>query len=239
MQDTLHRATTPASQLADTAIPRFDIYNLIHKGLRLLYGDTLARIGSVDADDAGSLGSVLAQTVSLLDLLQAHYGHEDRFVHPALERVQPGSTARIEAEHVQHIEALDAMRELVDVIRASAGRTRAAALARLYQALGLHMAEDFAHMHFEDTEFNAVLWRHYGDGELLAIDRALVATIDPQTMAVALRWIVPALNAGERTAFLGGARQGMPPEVFAGVLAMARDVLPAAEWQKLARALGV
>ena len=183
MQDTLHRATTPASQLADTAIPRFDIYNLIHKGLRLLYGDTLARIGSVDADDAGSLGSVLAQTVSLLDLLQAHYGHEDRFVHPALEAARAGSSARIAGEHDHHGEAIADLRDLAGLVRDSRGNARAAASARLYRALALFVADNFQHMHVEETAYNAVLWAHYSDDELMAIEHAIVASIPPAAMS--------------------------------------------------------
>ena len=233
MQDTLIRE--PAADVA----ARFDIYKLIHKGLRLAYGDTLAKLGSADIDDAGSLEAALAQAQALFDLLQLHYGHEDRFMHPALEHAQPGATLRIEAEHREHLSALDALRELIEVVRASRGATRAGALTRLYQALARYMAADFEHMAFEDGEFNAILWRHYSDVEILALHHELVATIEPAVMAWTLRWIVPALNHGERVAFLGGARQGMPAEVFAGVLAIARDRLPAREWQKLAEALGV
>lgn len=222
-----------------TQAARFDIYNLIHKALRLAYGDTLAKLGSVDADDPASLDAALAQAHSLFDLLQHHYEHEDRFIHPALAQAQPGATLRIEAEHREHIASLDAMRELVEVVRASRGATRSGALARLYHALARYMAADFEHMAFEDGEFNAILWRHYSDAEILAIDRELVAAVDPAVMAVALPWIVAALNHGERVAFLGGARQGMPAEVFAGVLAIARETLASRDWQKLAAALGV
>lgn len=233
MQATLTREPTT------TEAARFDIYGLIHKGLRFAYGDTLTRLGSADVDDAGSLQGALAQAQSLFDLLELHYGHEDAFVHPALERAQPGATLRIEAEHRAHLATLDAMRELIEVVKASHGATRAAALARLYRELARYMAADLEHMAFEDGEFNAILWRHYRDDEILAIDHALVATIEPATMALALRWIVPAINHGERVGFLDGARQGMPPEAFAGVLSIARDTLAPAEWRKLANALGV
>jgi hypothetical protein len=233
MHDTLTRdgATAQAA--------RFDIYNLIHKALRFGYGDTLAKLGCADADDAASLDAALAQALSLFDLLQSHYGHEDRFIHPALAHAQPGATLRIEAEHREHLASLDAMRELVEVVRASRDATRAGALARLYHALARYMAADFEHMAFEDSEFNAILWRHYSDGDILAIDREIVATVEPAVMAVALPWIVASLNPGERASFFGGARQGMPADVFAGMLAIARETLQPREWHKLAASLGV
>lgn len=238
MHDTLRHDAAPTAAAIATA-PRFDLYLLIHKALRLFYGDTLARLGSVDVGDAAALDAALAQAESLLDLLQKHYGHEDRFVHPVLERVQPGCTTRIEAEHAAHVESLDAMCELALVVRASAGRTRDIALSRLYASLARCMAADFEHMHFEDVEFNAILWRHCTDAELMAVEGDLVASIAPATMALALRWMLLAANPSERAAFLAGARQGMPPEAFAGVLGLAQQALPAAEWNKLAQALGV
>ena len=233
MHDTLTRDGTT------THAARFDIYNLIHKALRFAYGDTLTKLGSADVDEPASLDAALAQALSLFDLLQSHYDHEDRFIHPALEHAQPGATLRIEAEHREHRASLDAMRELVEVVRASRGATRAGALARLYHALARYMAADFEHMAFEDSEFNAILWRHCSDVDILAIDREIVATVEPAVMAVALPWIVAALNHGERAAVLGGARLGMPADVFAGVLGITRQTLPSREWQKLAAALGV
>jgi hypothetical protein len=237
MHDTLTRTdiATPAA----AAAPRLDLYQGIHKALRLLYADTLTQLGSVDADDDGALAMVLAQCGDLLALLALHYDDEDRFVHPALERAQPGCTGRIEAEHVRHRDALDALRERVEVVRVSHGATRAAALARLYGALALVMAEDLEHMHFEDIELNAVLWRHYSDADLAAIHDALVASIPPQMMLLALRWMLPALNAAERAGLLLGARDGMPPEAFAAALALARERLTLGEWRKLALALQV
>jgi hypothetical protein len=235
MHDTLTRTDTAAP----TAAPRPDLYQGIHKALRLLYADTLTQLGSVDPADDGALAMVLAQCGDLLDLLALHYDDEDRFVHPALERAQPGCTGRVTAEHVRHREALDALRERVEVVRVSHGATRAAALSRLYGALALVMAEDFEHMHFEDVELNAVLWRHYGDAELLAVHEAIIASIPPQTMMLALRWMLPALNAGERAGLLLGAREGMPPQAFAAALALARERLTLGEWRKLAYALQV
>ena len=222
-----------------THTARFDIYNLIHKALRLAYGDTLAKLGSADVDDPASLDAALAQAQSLFDLLQSHYDHEDRFIHPALAHAQPGATLRIEAEHREHLASLDAMRELVEVVRTSRGATRTDALVRLYHALVRYMTADLEHMAFEDSEFNAILWRNYSDADILAIDHEIVATVEPAVMAVALPWIVAALNHGERAAFLGGARQGMPADVFAGMLAIARETLPLRDWQKLAATLGV
>ena len=233
------QATLPLQSKAATPSQgaRHDIYRHIHKAMRRLYADTLAELGSVDPADAAALPDVLAQARTLFDVCEVHYAHEERFIHPALERVQPGMTAQVEAEHRTHHETLEQMRELLAVAMASDGATRVQAVARLYRTLALYMSEDLAHMDIEDVEFNATLWRHYTDAELRDIEAQIVSHVAPEVFAAILPWMIGALNAHERAEFLGGARQGMPPQVFAGVLAVARRELAAGEWAKLARDL--
>ncbi len=243
MQDTLIRpaaaptATFAAAAPRADAPPRFDMYLGIHKGLRLFFGDTIARLGSTDPADDAAVAATLAQARDLFDVCELHYDDEDRFVHPAIERVQPGATEGIAEEHVEHYVALDELRALARIIDESPAAARGAALARLYRALALYAAEDFEHMHFEDTEFNALLWRHYGDAELIRIHDELVAAIPPEKMFLALRWMIPALNAPERAAVFIGARHGMPVEAFQAALTLASQVLPLAEYKKLALAI--
>jgi len=234
MQDTLTRAPAIA---AVEAAPRFDMYLGIHKGLRMFWGDTITRVGNVDATDDAALAAVFAQTRDLLDLCELHYDDENRFIHPAIERVHPGATERIGEEHDQHFIALDELRAAILEIESGARSERAPALLRLHRALALYAAEDFEHMQFEDTELNAILWRHYSDAELHEIHAALLASIPPHKMMIALRWMVPALNAAERAGMFLEARQGMPAPVFQAVLGLAGQVLTPAEYKKLALAL--
>lgn len=237
MQHTPFASSTPSPTTLPPAAGRYDLYQAIHKTLRRLYADTLVRLGQADPDDDAALAPVLAQVRTLCEICEVHYADEDRFMHPALERVQPGCTAAIAAEHETHRATLDAVRERAAVVEASRGATRRQALNRLYQDVAVLMAEDLVHMRVEDEDFNAVLWRHYDDAALQALEGALVATIPPAVMMATLPWMIGALNSPERAAFLGGARQGMPPPVFEAVVAIARQELPLAEWLKLAAAL--
>lgn len=237
METILNTRTSAAPAHEAAAAPRFDSYHGIHKALRLFMSDTLARIGATDPADEAQVDTALGQLGELLALCDAHVRHEDRFVHPALERARPGSAARIAAEHPQHLEAIEHLRELGRVVDATADAARAAALARLYSSLALFVGENFVHMHVEETEHNPVLWACYTDAELIAIHDQIVAAIAPQEMALALHWFVPALNAPERAGMLGGMQRGMPPDAFRNVMAMAQTRLPAAEYTKLEGAL--
>ena len=232
---------TPSSAAATPATTsgRHDGYAGVHKALRLFMTDTLTRIGRTDPGDAAEVAATLAQLRDLLDFCELHIKDENDFIHPALERARPGSAERIATEHVHHQEAIDDLRDLAGLIADTPAQPREAALARLYRAMALFVAENLEHMHVEETEHNAVLWANYSDAELIAIEHELVASIPPQAMMLALHWFIPALNAPERAALLGGMQSGMPPEPFAGVLDVARRTLSQGDFAKLARAVGV
>lgn len=233
------QSATPAAAPAIAAPARYDGYRNIHKALRLFMTDTLSRVGRADPADAAEVEAALSQVGELMDLCELHIRDENTFIHPALERAQPGSAARIVAEHGAHQEAIADLRDLAAFAANTRGDARSAAMFRLYHALALFVAENFEHMHVEESAHNAVLWAHYSDAELIAIERELVASIPPQAMVKALPWFLSAMNAPERFEMLRGMQAGMPPEAFLGVLDIARRALSAADYAKLARALEV
>ena len=214
----------------DTPAGRYDLYADIHKALRLMMTRALCQVGSADPDDGGEVADALDLVGRLLGLCEAHLHHENAFIHPALERARPGSTARVAAEHVHHAEAIADVRELAALVAGSAEGTRAGALGRLYGALALFVADNLQHMHVEETAHNALLWSAYTDAELDAIEEALLAAIPPAVKMGAMQWFLPALNAPGRAGMLAGMQLGMPPVAFAGVLGIAEATLAAADF---------
>jgi hypothetical protein len=235
--DSLSPELLPPVELPAGAAPRLDLYAGIHKALRLLMTRTLVAVGSTDPADGAEVAAVLQKVGGLLDLCELHLHDENAFVHPALERALPGSSARVAGEHLHHEESIADLRDLAAMVAHSADASRAAVLQRLYHALALFVADNLQHMHVEETAHNAVLWAHYGDAELAAIEQAIVASIPPDAMAAALHAFFPALNAPERAGMLAGMRAGMPAEAFTGVLGIAERTLSAPDFAKLQRDL--
>ncbi len=232
------QAQTPRA--AATQAPaglRHDLYAGIHKALRLFMTRTLTRVGSTDAADAAALALSLQQVEALLALCASHLQHENDFVHPALERARTGSAARIAAAHLHHEESIADLRDLAARVAHSERAVRPAALHRRYHALALFVADNLQHMHVEETAHNALLWQAYGDAELLALEQQIIEAIPPAEMMASLHGFIPALNASERAGMLGGMRQGLPSEVFVGVLGIAESTLAAADFARLQRDL--
>lgn len=221
---------------ADSA-PRFDIYGAIHRAWRLFMVETLGQVGRLDVDDADAMAATLDQVELLCLQLRRHVAHENEFLHPALEAAAAGSARPIADEHVSHLDTLASLEDQVQALRQVAPAQRSALARRLYRLLALFVAENFEHMEQEERVHNPLLWAHYSDAQLLALDGRIIASLDPQEMALSLQWITRALPPQDLAALLAGARPGMPAEAFDGLLGLVRQTLDAQPGPRLARTL--
>jgi hypothetical protein len=219
------------------AAPRVDLYAGIHKALRALMADTLLALGRMDADDAPELAQASQRVLGLLDFCAAHLQHENDFIHVAIEARAPGASEVMAHEHEEHLSHISQIRQMVSALLKAKASQRATAALELYRQLALFIAENFQHMHVEETAHNAVLWSRYTDAELNGIHSALVASIPAQEMMYVLRWLVPFMNPAERNAMMRDMQAHAPGPAFAAALEVVRPHLSDAEWAKLMRGL--
>jgi hypothetical protein len=209
---------------------RFDLYGPVHKGLRAFMADTLQRFGSLDIEDAGQVQDVCNQALDLLGLLRSHVDHEDEHIHPLLERCRTGSAEQAAEEHVAHRRLLDALVREVRGLRAAPSYVAADAL---YQDFAELMADNLLHMRLEDIGHQSVLWEHYTDAELAALDARVVGSIAPKEMMLYLRWMLPAMAPPQRLRLMLALRAAAPTMVQLAVARLAQQQLSADAWQRL------
>jgi len=231
------RPAAPAPSASEAG--RMDLYVSIHKALRHFMTDTLTRVGRIDVADRADRDEALGQLEALLGLCLDHLRHENEFVHTAIEARQPAGSQRIADEHVEHAGSIAALRGEAAALRAASGADAVRLALRLYRHLALFVAENFQHMHFEETVHNALLWGHYSDAELAALHGRLMASIPPQEHLLVARWMLPASTPAERALVAGAAKAEMPPEALLGVMSVVRPHLDDAGWAKLAAAIGI
>jgi hypothetical protein len=239
MTTTLYATPTQARTTAPASLPRYDIYQGIHKGLRAFMADTLMRVGRVDVFDAAELARTIEQLEALLNLCADHVKHENDFLHTAIQARLPAGASRTAADHVEHLHSIGALRTESRALLAAGADERMARALRLYRHLALFVAENLQHMHIEESANNAALWAHYTDAELIDIHNRLLASISPQEQLEVLRWIVPALMPVQRAGMLGAMRNEAPADFFDAVIDVVRPHLETRDWSKLASALGV
>jgi iron-sulfur cluster repair protein YtfE (RIC family) len=217
---------------------RVDLYSTIHKGLRAFMMRTLEAVGRMDAADAEDVAQTIAQLRALLGLMRTHMHVENQFLYPALEARRPGASQRTAGEHAGHEEAFEELHSAILALERADRAARAGAATLLYRRLALFAGENLEHMHFEETENNALLWAAYSDAELGRLHDALLASIAPEERALALHWMLPALSAAERAGMLTEMQAKLPAAAFAGLLAGLQPALSVRDWAKLTAAIG-
>jgi hypothetical protein len=231
---------TQVRAAAQAGVGRLNLYAGIHKALRAFLADTLLLVGRTDPADTGEVARALAQVDLLLEFCADHVGHENGFVHPALEARCPGISSPVAQDHLQHLHHIAQLEmAAAELRRCDDPADRELSLHSLYLALALFVADNLQHMHVEETVHNAALWNAYTDQELMAVHDALVASIPPAKHLFTMRWMLPHLSAPERLAVLGGMRQGAPAEAFQAVMDIVRAHLDDRDWAKVASGLGV
>jgi hypothetical protein len=231
-----------ASARTETAAPatttRIDLYAPIHKALRHFMTDTLHRVGRMDVFDADDMGRTLGQLDALLEECLHHLQRENAFMHTAMEARQPRGSTRTADDHIEHQDSIDALRAEAKALGDAPQAERMALALRLYRHLALFVAENFQHMHHEETHNNAVMWAHYSDAELVALHHRLIASIPPAENMQVGRWMIPALSPAERAMVFGDMKANAPAPAYRAMLDFVRPHLDDTAWNKLARALG-
>jgi hypothetical protein len=217
----------------------FDIYRNIHKGIRAGLFSVTQAAGTVDPHDAVAVGAVAGRWSDMVELLVAHAEHEDGHVQPVIERCNPAYAAEIAEAHPRLESQMAELEILADRAVNSCPEQVRLLTHRLYLGLASFTAEYLQHQEFEEFEVMVMLSQHLTFEELLAVDNAIVASIEPDMMAKSAALMLPAMNIEDQTDLYEGARGGVPPEVFEGMLMLAQAVLDPANYDTLARRLEV
>jgi hypothetical protein len=211
----------------------FDIYRDIHKGIRAeLFGVTSAA-GNIDPHDDQAVRALGRRFHALVGLLDSHAEHEDRYLTPLIERRSGPLALTITNDHVSLERDLHALSHAVDALPTTK-ETRRLAAHRFYLGVSSFTAEYLEHQAIEELQVMPTLATGYTVEELLRVNAAIIADIPPDTMAASLSLLLPAMNVDDRTELLAGMKAAAPPEAFAGVLGLARAVLPPADFAALA-----
>jgi hypothetical protein len=221
-----------------TTVP-FDLYRDIHKAIRVALFDVTAAAGRLDASDTTARVAHANAVRDLVRFLVLHAEHEDAQLDGPVREVLPDRADAIAADHV----ALEA--RMVDLVALAdlafdCGRDDArAAVHDLYLALAGFTSSYLAHQEVEEVVVMPALWDALGIEALLGIHERILASITPDDMGWSLAKMLPAMDVDGRVELLGGMRESAPPEAFAGVCALAEQVLAPADHAALIARLGL
>ena len=218
---------------------RPNYFSNIHKAVRAGLFEVSLQVARADFGDWEAAAEAGRNVVELMDFLDEHAGHEQRFVFPELASFAPTLAAELEAEHVELEERQSEIRILAHQVHGSSSKDREKAGRLLARSLTLLIADQLRHLDREETEANAAAWANHTDVELARIQARVQAAMLPETRDRFARRMLLALNVGEQAELLSGARRLLPASAFSALVAQAREILGPERWAVLAGRVGI
>lgn len=227
-----------SGQISDMlAVQRYDIYRLVHKGLRAFMCDTLCKTGKLDIHDEGEVREVVSQLDTLLQICRSHLHHENQYLHPAMESRAANSSAQTAHDHDLHEQAIKLLENsLLNFQQCPVNQRSQNALA-LYRRLAIFVAENLEHMQVEESYNTRILWQHFTDEELQGIEQELVSSLPEEESRIFWRWMLPYMTHQERLGMIAKVKLHAPEPVFRGMLECVHTHASASDWNKLLNAL--
>jgi hypothetical protein len=229
-----------ASNQIPGTMQRYNVFLQIHKGLRVMLYDTSTALQQADLETAGADHPALKKLAATLDFFDGHAHHEDTHVFSMLQQFEPEFVTAMEAEHVADHALSNELRSLIlDLRQATSPEEKYAIGNRLCHTFNAFTVFNLTHLHKEETEVNELLWKHYTDMDIIVANRQLVATLTPDEAQQSAYWMLRSGSDNELAKLFAGMKAGAPAEAFAGLMAMAQEVLPADRFEKLESRISV
>ena len=228
----------PTAPLDLVEADAFDLYRQIHKGIRQALFDVTMGAGRLDVADVDAVDAYLAAQESLLTLLHLHHHSEDTFVQPLVVEHAPALAEIIAADHGEVEAGMAVLEERARRLASGSRGGRPAVALNLYLDLSRFTSAYLAHQLVEETRVMPALRAAFSTDELVGVEMAVRSAVSPAELAMAVSYMLPAMNVEERTEMLAGMSMA-PPEVFAGFRAVAEAALSPADWAQVAARIGL
>lgn len=215
------------------------IYVNIHKGIRNLMGRFSFLTGSVDWTDGSAVSNLHSEWTDVRKLIRSHQEHEDRFIHPLLDKVSLGSHQSYQEEHRAQLEALARLDAHFNPFLGGSdpGTNQTEIGLEFYRGLNLFYADLLKHLHREEVEAERILKSLCLPEELMATMKKLIGSIPQDEMLLYIDYMFPAMSLSECITLLGNMKTAIPVESFMAMADRVRRVRGESDWQIIKKLL--
>ena len=214
-------------------------YRNIHKALRANMMRTLLTVSQADPFEEADRLAASAAVDDLLNACASHLDHEMTFIHPLLRERKVDAVAAFDDDHGSQKGVMTRLKDLSEGVRKAEASSARELLYQLYLELSAFIGHNFEHMAEEETVLTNAIWQKFSDREILEIEGRILASLPPQEAAWGVEWMSRSLNHPELIEVLLGMKGAMPPQVFAGVLAMVKGGVKPGTLARLNRDLDI
>ena len=198
---------------------RYNIFNLIHKGLRASLYHTAIQLQQTDFSEQAETEEAVNRVREIIMLFEEHAHKEDRFILPVIRQFEPSVAAGFEDEHKKD-------EELGSQLQNSIRKTESAHTLLEKLEAGRNLIGSFEaftlfnlqHMAKEEDLLNKILWRYYSDDEIKTISTSIAQSVAPWMQDFYTTWMLRGINSTEASNWIKSIKNGMPSIIFKTVL---------------------
>lgn len=217
---------------------RYNIFNMIHKALRLKLYETAQALLHTYFGDKDGAAEVLNKLNEIIDAFENHGYHEDSILMPVIAKFQPEMIASFEKDHKDDHHFGNELKQLQLIYHAAqSDDERTVAGSAITLAFTDYMIFNLQHMQREEVELNKLLWDNFSDDEIKKISHEIETSIPPEEMAVTARWIMQAINSNEVTEWLIAVKENAPEHIFNLLFELTETCLPEQFREKVQQAV--
>lgn len=217
---------------------RYNIFYKIHKALRALMYETATEMQRTDFNNREEAEAILNKISRVVDLFDKHAHHEDEQIFAALTQYEPSVVDVFEQEHVIDHELTEKLRAFINMYDSLQTDEEKMHLgSALRRSFTEFMVFNLQHMAKEEETINNLLWRHYRDEEILAIEKIIVDSQEPQDMAFVSGWMMKSLSNQEVIEWLKAVEKNAPEFVFNNLFGVAEKNLSQERFRKVVEGL--
>ncbi|HEX5151200.1 MAG TPA: hemerythrin domain-containing protein [Parafilimonas sp.] len=205
---------------------RYNVFYLIHKGLRAMLYDAATTLQQTDFADISAAAPALAKVNEVLFAFEHHAHHEDNFILPAVEAYEPEIAFSFESEHQEDYRLAGRLRNLLIIYENSfLHEERTICGSAITKSFTEFLTFNLQHIAKEELLLNHALWRLYTDAQIKAIQQQLMATITTAELQSASRWIMRVISTADAIEWLKTVRQSSAGIAFDNLMKIAAEEL--------------
>jgi hypothetical protein len=213
---------------------RYNVFNQIHKGLRLMMFNTGTAIQQTDFTDVDQAAPIIQQLEEVLNFFDQHADHEDTYI---LSNVTIHNSVLVDELEQDHGDDHSLVQNLLHHIfnwkLAKDKEAMRKAGEQIHYLFNDFIAFNLYHMNKEERALNEVLWKNYSDLQILGMEQEILNSISPEDLIAESKWMMRAINNEEVIEWILGVKNGAPAEVYNTFLNMAKQELPEKRWSKI------